>query len=256
MQIRPTGHEELYVSWDGREADFFEVRRSTSLEGPYEITATALSTPFFIDTDVNLHDPAIRYYYQVRGFVGGIEVFKENTEPGAAMYFEKDPISNVVIYESRKVLEVMKNPPVFILIKRRIGKPCPDCWNPITKKTKYANCPTCNGTGKLEGYYPPIPTRISREVSDLANNSSMLDGDRTSQSSINAWISNRPLVSPGDIIVDTTNQRFMIQAVVLRTKSSYVHRQILQLSPLEKGHPAYLVDVNFDVSPVFPKGGL
>jgi hypothetical protein len=199
--------------------------------------------PFYEDSNVNLFENGLRYYYKVEGFVGGVKV--DDDKGTTSEYNVRDPIANKVIHENQLVLRVMNNPSVQVLLKKREGKKCPKCWNEITKKIRYSNCETCNGTGVLGGYHKPIVTRISRSFSQLMDFSNMLDGDKTTHTPIDAWMSLSPLVSPGDIIVDRLNQRFMIDNVSPRTRSQYIIRQVLNLVPLEKGHPAYQVPVDW-----------
>jgi hypothetical protein len=51
-------------------------------------------------------------------------------------------------------------------------------------------------------------------------------------------------------MVDVMNQRFKVINVGRRTKSQYIIRQVLDLVPLEKGHPAYQVNVDRSVKPL------
>lgn len=245
--VTPISLKELYIRWDNVIGDEFKLLRSTSPHDGFEVIADSLVVPFYIDDAVNLFDPAIRYYYKVISLSGGVEV--EETETFTFIYHKADQVAHKVIHESRVVLRVMDNPPVYVLLKKRKGEPCPDCWNTITKKVRFANCKTCNGTGELSGYYASVPVRISQNVPQLVSNADTLDGDQTSLTPIDAWVSNYPLLSPGDVIVDVMNQRYSVERVAPRTKNQYVMRQLLQLYPLPKGHPAYNAHVDFGVMP-------
>lgn len=243
LRIVPKDSKTLYVQWNNIDGEVFSLFRSTSPADGYELIAADLAVPFYDDKDVNLHENGLRYFYQVKGYEGGVEVAV--SDGTVAQYNFSDPIANVVIHESHVVLKAMKNPKVQILLKRREGKRCPNCWNPITQKVRFSNCKVCNGTGLIEGYHTPIPTRISRTFSQLVDNTSMIDSEKVDYSPVNAWIVNTPLVSPGDVVVDIMDQRFLIERVEQRTKSQYVIRQILDMIPLEKGHPVYNVEVDW-----------
>lgn len=243
IKVIPNGPNSLHIQWADLKGESFELSRSSAPDSGYEIIATDLLTPFYQDTNVNLSDNGRRYFYEVKGYTGGVEVDKSSG--GVAQYSKPDGIANVVIHESQVVLKVMNNPKVQILLKRREGKRCPNCWNPITKKVRFTDCPVCNGTGIIGGYHLPIVTRISRDFSQLADNTSMLDGEKVDKSPVQAWITNTPLVSPGDVIADIMNQRFLIERVVQRTKSQHIIRQIIDMIPLEKGHPSYNVELDW-----------
>lgn len=245
MRVRPLSLKELYINWEGTKGDRYRLLRSFSPDNDFEILLENTEETIYIDKDVNLFDISIRYYYKVEGYVDGIKV-SETTEE-MVQYTDPDGIANKVIYEAKLVLEQMRNPPVFALVKKRVGKECPECWNPLTKKVRFANCSVCNGTGLILGYHTPIKIKMSRDVSNLVDTSNLLDGDNVSLSPINAWVGNYPLFSPGDIIIDVNNQRFKVDQVVPRTRSQYVIRQVLNLVPIERGHPAYNVKVDLEV---------
>lgn len=244
LLVVPNSFNTLLLQWQNLEGDEFSIERSTSPKDGFEILKANYVLPFFVDDKVNLHDNSIRYYYRIKGFVGGVKV--SETEGETPRYNKRDLQANKIIHEFNVVLRVMNNPPVKILLRRREGKRCPECWNPITNKIRFAGCKKCNGTGILEGYHKPIETKISRDFSQLIDYTSMLDGEKVNKTGVNAWIINTPLVSPGDIIVDVMNQRFLIERVSQRTRSQYIIRQVIDMTPLEKGHPAYFVDVEWE----------
>lgn len=241
MLVLPHELRGLTVHWRDVAGDTFRLYRSVSPEDGFELLVDNYSFPFYEDTEVNTTDTGTRYYYKVEGVSGGVVVAKDG--PATLSYNGQDHVARKIIYEFEVVLRAMRNPEVKVLLKRRMGTRCPECWNPVTKKPRFANCESCNGTGYLEGYYKPITTKISRDFSQLIDYTSMLDGDKVNKTSVNAWILNTPLVSPGDVIVDVTNERFLIERVVQRTKSQFIIRQVLDLIPLEKGHPVYQVNV-------------
>lgn len=247
MKIYPSSLTELYIEWSiGGET--FQLSRSNSPDSEFDPVAINLTQPFYTDDDVNLYDENVRYYYMVEGYDANGNKIDEDG-PGTLQYNSPDGVANKVVQESQVALRMMNNPPVYFMIKRRTGYPCPDCWNPVTKRTMYANCPTCNGTGTMDGYFNPIPARVSQDVSQLVMASGEMDSDKVRLSPIRAWTTNTPLLYPEDVMVDVLNQRYKVINVVRRTRSQYIIRQILDLTPLEKGHPAYLIDVDRTVQP-------
>jgi hypothetical protein len=247
MNVFPSSLKEMYVEW-AISGDTFTLHRSTSPESGFDVLAEEIVQPFYIDNTANLYDVNVRYYYRVEGFSSGEKI--DEAGPVTLEYHSRDQVANKVIHEEKVVLRVMDNPPVYFLIKKRTGTPCSECWNPVTKRIRYANCMVCNGTGFTAGYHSPISVRISQDVSQLVLASGEQDDDKVSLTPIRAWISNTPLLHPEDIMVDVMNQRYKVVNVGRRTKSQYVIRQVLDLIPLEKGHPAYQVDVDRTVKPL------
>ena len=213
MKIYPNTLTELYIEWE-LEGEAFRISRSTSPASEFEVVADS----------------------------AGAKVSEDG--PQTLEYTIRDPIANKVLTESNVLLKQMRNPPVFFLLKRRVSMPCPNCWNPVTRRVRFPNCPVCGGTGKIGGYHLPIPARVSQDVSQLVVASDAFDSDKVNMTPIRAWTTNYPRVYPEDIMVDIMNQRFKIVSVARRTKSQYVIRQVLDLVPLQKGHPAYQVEVD------------
>jgi hypothetical protein len=245
LKTVPLHSRELYIEWSDVKGDSFKVFRSLSPQDEFEMIAEDITINHYVDKTVNFYNHALRYYYRIDGYINGEKV--DESEVDTLRYQPKDTIADVVIYEARTALRVMKNPPVFVLIQRRDGGECPECWNPITKRVRWANCEVCNGTGIIKGgYFPPIKTMISTDISSQVDESGMLDGDEVTATPVNAWIANYPLVMPGDVIVDIMNHRYRINQVTPRTKSRYVMRQLLNLIPIERGDPIYQVEVDYD----------
>lgn len=243
MKIFPSSLSSLYIEWEIT-ADTFNLYRSTSSTGTFRLVKEDIPTAFYLDEDVNLVASNVRYYYKVEGYVDGNKVGSEG--PATLHYNEADHVANKVIHESKIALRMMKNPPVFFIHRKRKGDYCPDCWNTVTNRVSYSDCKTCNGTGYMQGYHAPIKTRISQDVSQLVLTSNDMDSDHVSLSPIRAWMMNVPLLYPNDIMVDRLNQRYKITQVQRRTRSQFVIRQILEMSPLDKGHPSYKVDVDWE----------
>lgn len=246
MKLYPSSLTEIYIEWS-LVGDYFIVYRSTSPQDDFQVIAPSVTQPFYTDNTVDFYDENVRYYYKVEGYRNDGTLVSQDG-PGTLIYNTMDNIANKLIYESQTVLRMMNNPPVFFLLKRRVGTPCTECYNPVTKRPRYANCSVCNGTGYIGGYHSPIISRISQDVSQLMMASGEQDADKVVLTPISGWVVNTPLLYPEDVMVDVLDQRYKVINVARRTKSQYVTRQILSLAPLEKGHPVYQIDVDRTVT--------
>lgn len=247
MNILPANKDLLYIEW-AIKGERFILYRSTNPDGPYEILEEHLNMPYYLDDSVNVYDASLKYWYKVEGYSDSVIVDEDG--PESLNYSRPNPIANKVIHEANVALKVMRNPGVWFLLKRRGGAtPCPICWNPETERPKFSNCDYCGGTGVIEGYHQPVPARVSQDVSQLTMASGPEDNEKVQLTPIRAWTVNVPLVYPEDVMVDVTNQRFKITNVARRTVSQYVVRQILDLTPLSKGHPSYNVEVDWRLMP-------
>lgn len=235
--------KELAVEWFDLSAEWFRVWRSTNEFEGFEIVEERTEVPYYLDKDVHLGSVDYLYFYKVEGFNGMTQVL--TSDPFSPIYNQIDPIARRVHQDAEKMLQVMKNPPVFLLSKRRVGMKCMECWDPILRKVKYSNCKVCQGTGEVQGYYKPIQIRLSTNMSSYMGTLSVEDVDKVTLTPVEAWTTAYPRIFPGDIIVDHLNRRFKVQNVSPRTHAQQVVRQLLSLAYLEVGHPAYDVTVDF-----------
>lgn len=234
---------ELTVEWFDVSAQWFRLWRSTNEFEGFEIVEERIESLFYVDTNVELGAVDHTYFYKVEGFNGMDLVV--TTEAFAPLYNDVDYIARRVRRDAETMLRVMKNPPVFLLSKRRVGMKCPVCWDPILRKTKFADCKVCNGTGEVQGFYKPIQILLSTNVSSFMGTLSVEDLDKVALTPIDAWTTGYPRILPGDVIVDQLNKRYKVQNVSQRTHAQQIIRQLLSLVYLEVGHPAYNVDVDF-----------
>ena len=127
---------------------------------------------------------------------------------------------------------------------------CPECWNPIQFLRMKTHCATCRGTGFLEGFYRGIPIQIAFDPNPKAAQSN-LSGE-IAVSDVRARMSNFPLVSPRDLIVQTDNNlRFTISKIDItklpvlstgrrcKSGSSHIVSQLLNLEELSPDDPKY-----------------
>lgn len=245
MIVIPTHNFSNLIQWsDDEEGVYYNLYKSTSPNSHFEPVIVNSLAGSFLDEDVNLMEIGKYYYYKVD--VLDKDKKKINTlGPVKAEYQKMNGIARAIMAEYEIVLRVMANPTYKLLLKRRSGINCVHCYNETTKRVSFQGCKVCNGTGVIEGYFDPIEIRLSKDISQETEYNSMLDSERVKHTNVNAWALAYPRLSPGDVIVDRLNQRYRITQVSPRTHSHVLLRQILQLVPLEKGSPAYDVEVDF-----------
>jgi len=234
---------ELTVEWFDLSAEWFRLWRSTNEFEGFEIVEERIEVPYYLDTEVELGSVDYLYFYKVEGFNGMTQVV--TSKAFSPIYNEVDYIARRVQKDAETMLRVMKNPPVFLLSKRRVGMKCPNCWDPVLRKVKFSNCKVCDGTGEVQGYFKPIQIRLSTNVSSYMGTLSVEDVDKVTLTPIEAWTTGYPRIFPGDVIVDRMNKRYKVQNVSPRTHAQQVVRQLLSLIYLEVGHPVYDVEVDF-----------
>lgn len=228
----------ILIEWRELSGERFDILRSTHETGDYEILSTTEGW-HFRDEGVNLNQVDLRYHYKVIEHEG-----TSRTEHGpiSVRAGRHDRYALKMMQEYEVILRVMNNPTMKLLVKRRHAKKCPDCWNPVTKKVKFANCKRCDGTGELMGYHRPIEIRVSREISSYVSSIVPEDLDKVTLTPVSGWVAATPSIMNEDILIDREGHRYLIQNVMPRTKGQAVIRYMFQANPLEKGHPAYLAE--------------
>lgn len=238
MEVRVHEHA-VYLDFRDLPGERFEIYRSTRDIGEFELL-TVTHQPFYVDQHVNLMQVELTYYYKVRTFDGDVQ---KETPVVTYVLGGQDNVARKIIREYATLLRVMKNPPLYLLAKRRQVAKCPECWNPVTRKVRYAGCKVCNGTGELAGYHAPTPVTVSRDLSAFSTAMMPEDIDKVRLSPISGWMAGVPAVMVDDIFVDTQGQRYRIMNVERRMKSQSIIRQTFSAVPLEKGHPSYLIPI-------------
>lgn len=228
----------IVVEWRDLQGDRFEVFRSTHETGDYELLGVTEGW-FYRDEQVNLWQEDLRYHYKIVAHEG---TTSDHHGPVTVASAKHDRFALKMMQEFEVLLRVMNNPKMKLLVKRRDAKKCPDCWNPVTKKVRFAGCKRCEGTGELMGYHQPVDIRTSRDVSSYVSSIVPEDYDKVTLTPISGWVLATPSIMNDDILIDRGGTRYLVQNVMPRTKGQAVVRYMFQAVPLEKGHPAYLAE--------------
>lgn len=212
----------------------------------YEPIVDSLTDFQYQDTTVNLLRYDVNYYYKIRVTNTNTGESVLSSSYGHLYNIQPDPISAISLYESQKLLEMLDNDPVYVLLRRRSGTRCPACWDSIRKQSNISNCQVCYGTGYSPGYSVPISTRISY-MSPISPEQFVVSSDRVAveESPINAWISNYPIVVPGDIIVDSKyNYRYLINGLQpIKRNYKFLLRQIVTMQKLPPSNIIYKLSI-------------
>lgn len=228
----------ILIEWRELQGDRFDIFRSTHEMGDYEFL-TSTEGWHHLDKGANLYQVDLRYHYKVVAHEG-----TASTEHGpvSVRAGQHDRYALKMMQEYDVLLRVMNNPTMKLLAKRRHAKKCPDCWNPVTRKVRFANCKRCDGTGELSGYHRPMEVRVSREISSYVSSIVPEDLDKVTLTPVSGWVAASPSIMNEDVLIDREGIRYLVQNVTPRTKGQAVIRYMFQASPLEKGHPAYLAE--------------
>jgi len=219
----------------------FNLFRSTSPADADFSLLTSTDELSYVDDTVDLVKIAITYYYRVS--ITGPEgtVMQPVT---ATIYTERpDFAADTIVYSNNILLDVIDNPPILVVTRKRTGQQCPVCWDPVSRNVRKSNCTTCYSTGYTGGYNTPFSTKASFQTEgvQLSVDELAIAGQRLPTQ---GWVSNYPIINPEDLVVDHRNNRYKILSVQQTTKGRVLLRQIFQLQYL----PATDIVYKFNVS--------
>lgn len=204
----------------------FTVWRSNSPEGPFaKIVDGLVDTFVYKDPSVNLKSKWRKYYYKVQVDPHNDPLRSPWVGP-ESQQDKPDVIATEIIRRNDLLLRNFTGKDASLYIKRTWGQRCSECWDQIKQRKLKSDCLVCYNTSFVGGFFTPIPIKInfspSAEMVRQANFESQPD-------STNSWMSNYPLVSSKDIIVEDGNIRWRVGPVSFTQKLRVRVHQVMQL---------------------------
>lgn len=211
----------------------------TTIDGPIEHDALYE----FIDYTAQLYDMQKTYYYRVRAVEldsMGEEAQTFTSMLGNTAESPPDLVSVYVIEEHLFKMRYVDGVPVFIYKKRHDGGRCPDCWDAVLKRVTKGNCTTCYGTGRVDGYYPPIEAWMNFDVhTEVANvgQQGLVQPDH-----VTGTFTDYPLLRIDDLIKEVRSGYFWkISSLTMPEKNRTVLLQQFQLKGVNRADVEYLL---------------
>jgi hypothetical protein len=97
----------------------------------------------------------------------------------------------------KKVLAKYKGTAGYLLKRKRFGRPCQTCLDPLTQEGMRSNCPECFGTEITAGYYKAVPDFYVDMATQSAREMTNLQGRATVKDVV------LPGLCPGDVLVNS-----------------------------------------------------
>jgi hypothetical protein len=250
FKVRPVSRRQVELSWDFKKTrdtiDNYDVviQHSSSPDGEFNNVSLKLTNKYyFLHDTVNLLSHWRKHYYRLM-FIDIATGDRYYSEVYTIQY-KPDLIALEIIRRNNLLLREFITPEdtidTLMYIARTDGERCPECWDEIKSRIRTDNCSTCFGTGFTDGFYPPIASRIN-----LSPSPEMVALTRWSElqpAETNAWMSNYPLMSPRDIIVETgADRRWRVVHVQKTEKKRHVVHQILRLHLINPNDVEYKID--------------
>jgi len=219
-----------------RGAPKFKIERSLSPQDGFELVAQDLEENYYVDK-LPVVNRNVLIYYRITGTDENGTVVSEPV----AHPFPPDPILKSILKIENHWLKKFIKREIRIYIKKKYGRRCPNCWDELKQRVTVEKCIYCYGTGFWGGYYPPIDSYM--QVLPLPKQQVPSPIGVQSPGEIEAWITNYPLVSPGDLISEkATSLKYKIMQVYPTFWKGYIMRQQLRLMLINLQDVEYKID--------------
>ena len=233
----------------------FFVQRSNATSGPFdELNAIALVDTFsFIDNQVNRLSKWRRFFYRIRALdtVSNAETISEVSQIAIPSLTEQKRYQLEIIRLERLLLQGVGAVPGFVGIKclifnrRTFGQRCTQCWDFLKKKVSVSRCLTCFGSGFNLGFHTPIIMHIN--FSPSSESPELSEIGEQQQNVIDAWTTNFPILTGGDLIIDQENIRWRVIGQSRTEMRRSPTRQMLKLYQISPDDIEYSVPFDPDL---------
>lgn len=108
----------------------------------------------------------------------------------------------------------LENFPGYLLHRKRYGTACPDCLDPITGGIRNSDCETCNGTGRVTGYWRGALNTML-DVTPEPEKTERSDRGTVNDVIIRGKFVGIPAMARNDVWIDAnSDRRYYVHAVV------------------------------------------
>lgn len=214
----------------------FDIYRGAS-PSSLELIAENIIINSYIDDDLEMFTKNRNWMYKVIG--REIDTSRAVESEVKHEHYEKDKKYADLVRRDRLVLQPVrpgKRPIVgvksFVYIEKTFGERCEECWDDIKRLVRDAQCQSCYRTGFEGGYFDPILFYADYDPDPKIVNLTRYFELQSTQ--IGAWTSNFPPISPRDVIIEESNERWRVAGVKVIEYRRKRFRQFLQLEHLER----------------------
>lgn len=222
--------------------EFYVLRAPTSPMGPYEQIAGPLRDQYRLrDVQVSLLHKWREYYYKLK--VVHKPSGDEKEWGPISQEAEIDLIGAEIIRQEDMLFREHIGRRCWLFPIRTFGPVC-TCYDLVLKRRTRSQHLPCFGTGFLGGFMSPIEVWIQIDPSPRNPVQSAVQ-EMQPQDTTGRMIS-FPLVTPGDIIVESENKRWRASPVSQTERLRSPVRQEISLHAIPRGDIEYALPINVD----------
>ena len=226
----------ITIQWDYQPANtnnLFEIYYSENPQKNFRLLATLPGDRnHYMSHEINLHSEARTIYFFIRcvkpdGSSEDSKIFS-NTGDREIRY-----AAHVM---ERLALELKRLNGIATLYfqKRTIGEHCPECWDPVARRSTNSRCLTCYGTGIKGGYYDPILIYVN--YTPMVKHHSKATVGTIDTISAQAWTLAFPIITPESIFIELNSNanRWRVKQIQFSELHRIPIRQRLQLEQIPR----------------------
>lgn len=226
----------------------FYIDKSDGPVGPYKQLAGPLRDKYRLrDVQVSLLSKWRQFYYKLRVVH---RPTGESKEWGpATQEAPTDLIAAEIIRQEDVLFREFVGRKCWLFPLRTFGPVC-SCFDvTLNRKTRAQHLP-CFGTGFLGGFHAPVEVFV--QIDPVARSSVVSSLQQMQPQDTTGRMISFPLVTPGDIIVETENKRWRANPIGGTERLRSPIRQELSLHHIPKGDIEYALPINVDVENLDP----
>jgi hypothetical protein len=247
-QLRDPGPYEFALEW-GRtglpDADDWE-----------QIGDSAYNVFFMVDDEQRVYGKTNWTHYRVRMTTPLATYYSRPTPADSTLSFSDRARWAAMVRAQQKLLRMEHGVNGYLLKRKLFGEPCPEnCVDELTQEITNPQCPTCHGTGFLNGYFEPVDcvyAALSQKVSRNELDGGKARGTTDDMLRVKATILAVPQLFSYDVWVDhAKDARWFIHTI--QNKAEYkgvaiVYEVELRLAPYS--HHIYDIEIDQQVDAI------
>jgi hypothetical protein len=205
----------------------------SSNDADYDVVASGISPQGYHTYDdysiQGLTSKFATYTYRIK-VIHNITGSYTTSKP-ATVNVERDNDARYIIKHRELVLNRLSGAWFNLLKLKTYGTFCPNCYDETLQRNVNSKCPICFDTGFVGGYYLPHKFRAQMNNnpprSVLTTYGDWQDGDGI------VTMSNTPVLSPKDVIVDRFSSRWVVLTIKTTNKALFLLSQQAQVRQIE-----------------------
>jgi hypothetical protein len=142
-----------------------------------------------------------------------------------------DKYARHIIYHRELIFRLHSGQDFKILKRRTFGTLCTNCFDETLQTSTLAKCPVCYDTRYVGGYYTPYTVR--GQLNEAPPRQTISTFGHWQDADAIFVTSNKPILIPGDVVVDRLGRRWNVLTVKSTNKALFTIAQQAQIRMIE-----------------------